>query len=52
MNNILYTIAVLLLISWAIGYFAFNTGGIIHILFVIAIIAVLLRIISGNKIIK
>ncbi|MBK9637064.1 MAG: lmo0937 family membrane protein [Bacteroidetes bacterium] len=52
MQNILYTIAVLLLIGWAIGYFAFNAGGIVHILFVIAIIAVLLRIISGNKIVK
>lgn len=52
MNNILYTIAVLLLVGWAIGYFAFNTGGLVHILFVIAIIAVLLRIISGNKLVK
>jgi hypothetical protein len=49
MGNLLYYIAVLLIILWAIGYFAYSAGDIIHILFVIAIIAVLLRIISGNK---
>ena len=52
MNNLLYTVAVILVILWAIGYFGYNTGGIIHILLVIAIVAVLLRVISGNKIIK
>jgi predicted ferric reductase len=52
MGNLLYLIAVILIISWAIGYFAYSSGDIIHILLVIAVIAVLLRIISGNKIIK
>lgn len=52
MNNLLYTVAVILVILWAVGYFGYNTGGIIHILLVIAIVAVLLRVISGNKIIK
>lgn len=52
MNNLLYSVAVILVILWAIGYFGYNTGGIIHILLVIAIVAVLLRVISGNKIIK
>jgi hypothetical protein len=52
MNNLLYSVAVILVILWAIGYFGYNTGGIIHILLVIAIVSVLLRIISGNKIIK
>lgn len=49
MSNLLYVIAVILLIAWAVGYFAFSTGGIIHILLVIAIIAVLLRIIQGRR---
>jgi hypothetical protein len=49
MGNLLYIIAVILVISWAIGYVGFGTGGIIHVLLVIAIIAVLFRVISGNR---
>ena len=49
MNSLLYTIAVILVIAWAIGFLGFHAGGIIHLLLVIAIIAILLRIISGNK---
>ncbi len=50
MGNLLYTVAVILVILWAIGYFGFATGGIIHILLVIAIIAVILRLIRGDKV--
>jgi hypothetical protein len=50
MGNLLYTIAVVLLILWLIGVVGFNLGGIIHTLLVIAVIAVLLRIISGRKV--
>jgi len=50
MNNLLYTIAVILVLFWAIGFFAYSAGSIIHILLVIAIIAVLLRLIQGKKI--
>jgi hypothetical protein len=49
MSNLLYVIAVILLIAWAVGYFAFSTGGIIHILLVIAIIAIILRVIQGRR---
>jgi len=49
MGNILYTIAVILVIIWAISFLGFHTGGIIHILLVIAFIAILLRVIKGNK---
>jgi hypothetical protein len=49
MGNILYTAAVILIIIWAIGFLGFHAGGIIHILLVIAIIAVLLRLIQGKK---
>ncbi|HTE11212.1 MAG TPA: lmo0937 family membrane protein [Chitinophagaceae bacterium] len=45
MGNLLYLIAVILVIAWAIGYFGYQSGGIIHVLLVIAIIAVLLRVI-------
>jgi len=49
MNNLLYAIAVFLIIIWAIGYLGFNVGGLIHILLVIAVISVLMRIIQGSK---
>jgi hypothetical protein len=49
MNNLLYIIAVILIIGWLIGFIGFNAGGLIHILLVIAIIAVILRLISGRK---
>lgn len=49
MSNLLYIIAVILVIGWAIGFLGFHAGGIIHILLVIAIIAVLLRLISGKS---
>jgi hypothetical protein len=50
MGNLLYTIAVILLVLWAIGYVGFNAGSLIHILLVIAIVAVLLRVIQGKRI--
>ncbi|MBL7882743.1 MAG: lmo0937 family membrane protein [Bacteroidia bacterium] len=49
MGNLLYTIAVILVIIWAIGFLGYHTGGIIHILLVIAIIAVLFRLIKGGN---
>jgi hypothetical protein len=50
MGNLLYFVAVILIIAWAIGFFGYNTGGIIHILLVIAVIAILFRLIKGEKI--
>jgi hypothetical protein len=49
MGNILYVIAVILLIFWAIGFFAYSVGAIIHILLVLAIISILLRLISNRR---
>lgn len=49
MGNILYTIAVVLLILWGIGFLGYHAGGIIHILLVIAIIAIILRVIQGKR---
>ncbi len=51
MGNLLYTIAVVLVVLWAIGYFAYGLGALIHLLLIIAVIALLLRIIQGNKMI-
>jgi low affinity Fe/Cu permease len=50
MGYLLYIIALILIIAWAIGFFAYSAGWIIHILLVIAIIAILLRVIQGRKI--
>jgi hypothetical protein len=50
MSNLLYLIAVILIIAWAIGFFAYSTGGIIHILLIIAVIAIILRIIQGRRV--
>jgi hypothetical protein len=38
MGNILYTIAVVLIILWGIGFLGYHAGGVIHILLVIALI--------------
>ncbi len=45
MRGLLYIIAVILIIGWAIGVFAYSATGLIHVLLVIAIIALLLGII-------
>jgi hypothetical protein len=45
MNNILYIIAVILILGWLLGVFYFSATGLIHILIVVAIIALLLGII-------
>lgn len=50
MSNLLYTLAVILIIFWAIGFFAYSAGSIIHILLVIAVIAVILRLVQGKRI--
>ena len=47
----LYTIAIVLLILWLLGLVTSVTmGGLIHVLLVIAIVVVLLRVISGRKV--
>jgi hypothetical protein len=50
MGNLLYLIAVILIIAWIFGYFITPMGGgLIHILLVIAVIAILLRVIRGGS---
>lgn len=47
----LYTIAVVLIILWLLGLVSsYTLGGFIHILLVVAIVVVLLRVISGRRI--
>jgi hypothetical protein len=45
MRSLLYLIAVILIIFWALGAFVYPVGNLIHILLVIAIIALLLGVI-------
>jgi len=46
----LYTIAIVLLILWALGLVsAYTMGGFIHVLLVIAVVVILLRVISGRR---
>lgn len=49
MGNLLYYIAVILIIGWLIGFIGYSAGGLIHILLVIAIIAIIIRVIQGRK---
>lgn len=50
MGSLLYIVAVILIIGWLVGFIGFNAGGLIHVLLVIAVIAILLRLIQGRKI--
>lgn len=50
MSNLLYVVAVILIIGWALGFFYFSAGGFIHVLLVIAIIAILFQIIRGRRV--
>jgi hypothetical protein len=49
MGNLLYVIAVLLIIGWLLGFFAFHAGGIIHLLLVIAIIVIIIKVLQGKR---
>lgn len=51
MGNLLYIIAVILIISWAVGFIGYSAGGLIHVLLVIAVIAIILRLIQGRQLI-
>jgi hypothetical protein len=48
MGNLLYVIAVILIIGWAIGFFGYHAGGIIHVLLVIGIVLFLLKVIRRD----
>lgn len=49
----LYTIAIILLILWLLGFLGFHVmGGFIHILLVIAIVLFLVRVIRGENPLK
>lgn len=50
MRSLLYIIALLLVIGWAMGSFVWHTtSALIHLLLVIAVIMILFNLISGRK---
>ncbi|MBP9924567.1 MAG: lmo0937 family membrane protein [Cyclobacteriaceae bacterium] len=48
MRDILYLLAVVLLVGWIFGFFYFSLGAFIHVLLVLAIISILFRLIGGR----
>lgn len=50
MSDLLYIIAIILIIGWILGAFVFSVGGLIHLLLVIAVVAILLRLIRGRSV--
>ena len=50
MRSILYIIAVVLVIGWLIGVFAYSVGGLIHILLVLAVISLIFAVINNRSI--
>lgn len=49
MRDLLYFLSVIPFIGWVLGFFLFNVGALIHLLLVIAIIAILFRLIRGDR---
>jgi hypothetical protein len=47
MGNILYTIALILIVIWGINFFGYSHGGMIHLLLIFAFLAVVARLIQG-----
>jgi hypothetical protein len=51
MNNLLYLVAVVRVIGWLLGFFYFHAGYLIHLLLVVAIVAILMRVMQGKKVV-
>jgi len=51
MGNLLYIVAVVLIIGWLLGFFAFHVGNIIHVLLVIGVILIVIRLIQGRRVV-
>lgn len=50
-NNMLETIAIILIVLWALGLVSsYTMGGLIHVLLVIAIVVILIRVIGGRRV--
>ena len=48
MSNLLYIVALILIVLWLIGFMSGTVGGLIHVLLVLAVVAILLRLVRGS----
>jgi fatty acid desaturase len=49
--DMLETIVIILVVLWALGFFAFHVGGgLIHALIVIALVILIIRLLKGQKV--
>jgi hypothetical protein len=48
--DLLFVVAVILIILWLLGFVFFNLGAIIWVLLAIAIVIILVRLLSGRRI--
>ena len=46
----LWTIVVLLVILWLLGFTMHVAGGLIHILLVVALVVIVLRLLTGRRV--
>jgi hypothetical protein len=46
----LETILIILVVLWALGFFAFHVGGLVHVLLVIALIVFIVRMLQGRRV--
>jgi hypothetical protein len=51
MRSLLYVIAVILVIGWAIGTFAYSAGGLIYVLLVLAIISFVFGVLRRDTVV-
>jgi hypothetical protein len=49
MNNLLYVIAVILIVVWAVGYLGLHAHGIIHVLPVFVLVIIIIRVLQGKR---
>ncbi len=49
--NLLWGLAVVLVVMWLLGFVAFHvTGGLIHLLLVVALVVVVVRLVAGDRV--
>ena len=48
--SMLETILIILVVLWALGFFAFHVGGLIHVLIVIALLVLVIRLLRGRRV--
>jgi hypothetical protein len=49
MINLLNYVAVILILIWAVGFFGYSMGGLLHIVLVLAIVSIVLRLLRVDR---